>query len=162
MRLYSRRYSMNDVKQKVKQFFQAYEARFMRALQGDNKVEGAVDDIEGTVNAFAEHFIEASPAGVVAGNNDDTFRKMIPRGNDFYRSIGTQLMKIRDIDITELNEHHVMATIEWDSRYRRNDGKDIAISFEVIYLLQHRDDELKIFAYITGDEQQALQEAGLI
>lgn len=153
---------MSDVKQKVKQFFQAYEVRFMRALQSDNKVEGAVDDIEGTVNAFAEHFIEASPAGVVVGKNDDTFRKMIPRGNDFYRSIGTQLMKIRGIDVSELNEYHVMATVEWDSRYKRNDGKDIAISFEVIYLLQHRDGELKIFAYITGDEKQALQEAGLI
>jgi hypothetical protein len=154
---------MSDVKQKVKHFFQAYEARFMRALQGDNKIEGAVDDIEGTVNAFAEHFIEASPAGVVAGKNDETFRKMIPRGNEFYRSIGTQLMKIRNIDVTELNEYHVMATIEWDSRYKRNDdGKEIAISFEVIYLLQHIGGELKIFAYITGDEQQALREAGLI
>jgi hypothetical protein len=153
---------MSDVKQRVKQFFQAYEARFMRALQGDNKVEGAVDDIEGTVNAFAEHFIEASPAGIVVGNNDETFRKMIPRGNDFYRTIGTQLMKIRDIDVTELNEYHVMATVEWDSRYIRKDGKDIAISFEVVYLLQHRDGELKIFAYITGDEQQALREAELI
>lgn len=153
---------MSDLKQKVRQFFQAYEARFMRALQGDNKVEGVVDDIEGTVNAFAEHFIEASPVGVVAGKNDDTFRKMIPRGNEFYRSIGTQLMEIRNIGITELNEHHVMATVEWDSRYKRNDGRDIAISFEVIYLLQHIGEQLKIFAYITGDEQQALREAGLI
>ena len=153
---------MSDVKQKVRQFFQAYEARFMRALQGDNKVEGAVDDIEGTVNAFAEHFIEASPAGVVAGKNDDTFRKLIPRGNEFYRSIGTQLMTIRNIAIAELNEYHVMATVEWDSRYKRSDGKEIAISFEVIYLLQHIDGTLKIFAYITGDEQQALREAELI
>ncbi len=153
---------MSDVKQKVRQFFHAYEARFMRALQGDNKVEGAVDDIEGTINAFAEHFIEASPVGVVAGKNDDTFRKLIPRGNEFYRSIGTQLMTIRNIAIAELNEYHVMATVEWDSRYKRSDGKEIAISFEVIYLLQHIDGALKIFAYITGDEQQALREAELI
>jgi hypothetical protein len=153
---------MDSLKQKIKAFFQDYEDRFARALEGDNKIEGAVDDIEGTVNAFAENFIEANPAGVIVGKNDESFRKMIPKGNEFYRSIGTRSMKIRDIEITMLNDYHVLATVDWDSRYERTDGKSIAIEFQVIYLLQYRDDALKIFAYITGDEQKALKEAGLI
>ncbi|HEY9048918.1 MAG TPA: hypothetical protein VIN08_23620 [Ohtaekwangia sp.] len=153
---------MNNLHQKVRTFFQAYENRFTRALQGDNALEGTVDDIEGTVNAFAEHFIEASPSGVIAGKNDEAFRRMIPRGNEFYRNIGTCEMKIHNLAITELDARHVMATVQWDSRYEKKNGTLITVSFQVIYLLQHRKNELKIFAYITGDEQSVLAEAGLI
>ncbi|HEY9009297.1 MAG TPA: hypothetical protein VIM75_24340 [Ohtaekwangia sp.] len=153
---------MDNIDKKVRAFFQAYEDRFMRALHGDNAIEGPVDDVEGTVNAFAEHFIEASPAGVQVGNNDETFRKMIPKGNDFYRSIGTKRMKIRDIIVSPLNEHHVMATVHWDSCYQKKNGTEISIAFPVIYLLQHLNGDLKIFAYITGDEQGALRDAGVV
>jgi len=38
----------------------------------------------------------------------------------------------------------------------------VNIDFDVIYLLQYRDQHLKIFAYITGDEQAELQKNGLI
>jgi hypothetical protein len=42
------------------------------------------------------------------------------------------------------------------------DKREGAIDFEVIYLLQLRDERIKIFAYITGDEQKAFKDAGLL
>lgn len=36
------------------------------------------------------------------------------------------------------------------------------IFFAVIYFVQSRENEHKIFAYITGDEQKAFRENGLI
>lgn len=139
----------------IKEFFSRYEHRFNEALAGR-------EDIDGMVSCFAECFIEANPKGVMCGANNDEFRKNIPKGNAFYKNIGTRLMKITNIDITTLNDAHYIAKVYWHSEYERKDNKEVSIDFDVIYLLQYRDQRLKIFAYITGDEQAELQKHGLI
>jgi hypothetical protein len=139
----------------IKQFFKNYEQRFNEALKGH-------EDIDGTVNSFADCFLEASPKGVICGNNDENFRKNIPKGNAFYKNIGTRLMKIKNIEVTQLNDIHFMAKVFWHSEYEKQDKTQLSIDFDIIYLLQYRDVQLKIFAYITGDEQAELQKHGLV
>lgn len=139
----------------IREFFNQYEQRFNDALAGK-------EDIDATTNSFAECFIEANPNGVMCGANNDEFRKNIPKGNAFYKNIGTKLMKIENIDITRLNDAHYMAKVYWHSEYERKDNTEVSIDFDVIYLLQYREQHLKIFAYITGDEQAELQKNGLI
>ncbi len=140
---------------KVSAFFEAYEARFNQSLKGEV-------DVEGTMAAFADSFTEASPAGVISGKNDETFKDTIPKGYEFYRSIGTQSMKIMALDITWLNDMHVMAKVCWQAIYQKKDGNKETINFDVFYFLQKQNGVLKIFAYITGDEQAVLKERGLI
>ncbi len=139
----------------LEKFFMEYEARFNRAMAG-------TIDAEGTANAFASCFIEASPFGVNCGKNDDQFRIMIPKGYEFYRSIGTKSMKIISLDITSLDDFHSMAKVHWQAIYLKKDGSKESIDFDVIYFVQMISDQLKIFAYITGDEQGVLRERGLI
>lgn len=141
--------------QRITNFFEAYAQRFQDAIAGET-------DVDGTVNAFADYFIEASPLGVNGGKNDENFRKMIPQGTDFYKKIGTKSMKIVDTNITPLDELHYMVKVHWASYYTKKDGEELTIEFDVIYFLQDIKEELKVFAYITGDEQAVLRENGLI
>lgn len=137
------------------EFFAAYEKRFNDALKGET-------DVEGTARAFAPFFVEASPAGIHGGSNDQEFRKKIPQGMDFYRQIGTYSMEILAQDVTPLDDLHYMVKIHWNATYKNKDNTDLSIDFHVIYFLQRKDDELKIFAYITGDEDKVMREHGLI
>src|SRR5262245_18423540 len=89
--------------ERMAQFFQAYEARMNRALADPPHV-----DVEATARAFADCFVEATPKGVTCSTNDDQFRDVIPKGLEFYRSIGTQSMKIASQITTPLDEWHAM------------------------------------------------------
>lgn len=136
----------------IERFFDDYADRFNKVL------DGAGPDLEATVDAFAECFIEASPVGINCGKNDEAFRKAIPVGYDFYRKIGTQRMDLVRKDIQPLDDFHTMARIHWNAVYAN--GKEI--EFDVIYFVQDLGGGPKIFTYITGDEQKALEENGLI
>lgn len=140
---------------KIDAFFNVYEQRFTDGLRG--KV-----DIEGTTAAFASSFVEASPVGVHCAQNDKTFKEAIPKGYEFYKKIGTQSMKIGSKEITRLDEFHLLCKVHWQSSYHTTDKKAVVIDFDVFYFLQHLNNELKIFAYVTGDEQKVLKEKGLI
>lgn len=141
--------------QKLEEFFAEYEARFNRALGGSV-------DVEAIAGAFTDCFIEANPKGVACGKNDEKFRTMIPQGMEFYRSIGTKSMKIASLSITPLDDCHSMVKVHWQAFYEKKDGSKDVIDFDVIYLLQTGGKKMKIFAYITGDEQKVLRERGLI
>jgi len=121
-----------------------------------------VADAEKVAACFANCFIEATPAGVICGKNDEQFRQAIPQGYDFYKSAGITAMDITGKEITQLDEHHAMARIHWRSLFTRKNGITGGIDFDVIYFLQDLGNGLKIFAYITGDEKKALRDSGLI
>lgn len=143
---------------KINEFFAQYEARVNRAL-GDAP---EVDDAKATVEAFSDCFIAANPRGVSCGKNDEQFRLQILQGFEFYRSIGTKSMTISCLAVTALDEFHVQARVSWQAEYIKKDGSGERIDFDVIYMLQTIGERPKIFAFITGDEEGALRERGLI
>ena len=148
---------MENIDQKLEEFFAEYEARMNKALGAIPEV-----DVEATAGAFADCFIEASPLGVTCGRNDEQFRTVIPQGYEFYRSIGTKSMRIDSLTVTALDDYHSLAKVHWLALYTKKDGSNLTLDFDVIYLVQTIDDKPRIFAYITGDEQKAYQESGLI
>lgn len=139
----------------IEDFFASYAGEFAQALEGHA-------DAEATARHFTDCFIEASVHGVSCGRNDEVFRQQIPRGYDFYRSIGMKSMLVRDIQVSPLDGAHSIARVRWDSTYGKPDGTEESIDFEVIYFLQMTSGEPKIFGYITGDEQAIMRERGLI
>jgi len=147
---------LNAIRHKVEQFFSEYETRFMRSLSDPPQI-----DIEGVIDSFASSVIGANPSGVAYGKNDAEFRTAMLQGFAFYKSIGTKSMKVTSLDIKPLDEYHIMSKVHWDSSYVR-ENSEIQIEFDVIYFLQMTDEKPRIFAYITGDEQKALREHGLI
>lgn len=141
----------------ISEFFAQYEARVNRALGDAPEV-----DAKATADAFSDSFIAANPGGVSCGKNDEQFLSQILQGFEFYRSIGTKSMKISRLTLAALDEFHVQAKVSWQSDYMKKDGSGERIDFDVIYLLQTIGERPKIFAYITGDEEGALRERGLI
>lgn len=140
----------------IENFFNRYERRFNDALAGGES------DIDETVNSFAEFFIEASPTGVTFGKNDKKFRKAISQGWMFYKNIGVRSMDISSIQITILDPFHAIVKVHWNSAFERKNKTKGDLAFDVFYLIQKQVEDLRIFAYITGDEQQALKDEGLI
>lgn len=150
--------SQESLDARLTRFFGNYEARTNRALADPPEV-----DVEATAGAFAECFIEANPNGVVCGKNDEHFRESIPKGLEFYRSIGTKSMKIVSLTPTALDGGHALAKVHWRAEYeKKDDGEERGIDFDVLYLLRTAGKEPKIFGYITGDEQKAYEEMGLV
>lgn len=141
----------------LEQFFADYEKRTNAALSDPPQL-----DIDGVMGSFTDCFIEASPVGVSCGKTDDAFREAIPKGYEFYRSIGTKQMKIASQTITPLDDYHAQVKIHWESSYEKKDGSKVVLDFDVIYFVQTLEGKPKIFAYISGDEQQAYKDNGLV
>lgn len=138
------------------EFFEEYETSFNAAMVCD---EGGVI---AAAEAFAGSFVAADPSGVRCAHNDDRFRQRLKDECQFYRQVGTRAMRLEGIDTTPIDTQHVMARVHWLGEFRRDDGTDVNIRFDVVYFVRMTGDVLRIFGYVTGDAVRALRENGLL
>lgn len=139
----------------VRKLFERYERFFERSLGGEI-------DMDEAAKLYAPAFIAASPAGVMTGKNDEQFRTAMAQGYDHYRAIGTKGMRIRSVRISPIDEHHCVAHVAWTATYARKEQPDVAVDFDVHYLVQTLEGEPKVFGWVSGDEQALLKERGII
>lgn len=139
----------------VRKFFERYENCFNRSLGGDM-------DMDEVAALYASEFIAASPAGVMAGKNDDQLKRLMARGYARYREIGTKEMRLRDIRFSAIDDQHCVAHVAWTAIYAPKDQPDVAIDFDVHYFVQKLDGEPKVFGWVSGDEQALLRKHGII
>lgn len=148
---------MTPLETKVRALFDAYAKRADNALRNP-----PVEDVDGLVGSFADFFVESSPKGVVGGANDDRFRAAIPEGYARYRAVGGRHMTIRGLKVIELDHCHAVADIDWDFAYTNKAGRSGNVTFTNFYFVTTAGGTPKIFAYVTPDEAQAMQEHGLV
>jgi hypothetical protein len=139
----------------VRTFFDRYESFFNRSLGGDI-------DMDALAALYASEFIAASPAGVMTGKNDEQLKQAMTQGYARYRAIGTKEIRIRDVGLSPIDDHHCVAHVAWTATYARKDQPDVAIDFDVHYFIQKLDGEPKVFGWVSGDEQALLREYGII
>lgn len=139
----------------VRKLFERYQSLFNRSLGGD-------PDMDAVASLYASDFIAASPAGVMTGKNDDQLKRVMAQGYARYRAIGTKGMRIRDVRISPIDEHHCLAHVAWTATYAREDRPDTAIDFDVHYLVQKLDDDAKVFGWVSGDEDALLKKHGIV
>ncbi len=139
----------------VRKLFARYEAFFNRSLGGDL-------DPEEASSLYAAEFIGATPAGVVTGKNDEKFLEVMRQGHEHYRQIGTKGMRIRNVRITPLDEHHCVAQVAWAATYARKGKPDVTIDFDLHYFVQKLDWEPKVFGWASGDEEALLRKHGIL
>jgi hypothetical protein len=139
----------------VRKLFERYESFSKQSLGGD------IDMDEGAT-LYASEFIAASPAGVMTGRNDDQLKQAMTQGYAHYRAIGTKDMRIRNVRLSPIDDHHCVAHVAWTATYARKDQPDVAIDFDVHYLVQKLDGEPKVFGWVSGDEQALLRKHGII
>lgn len=142
-------------KEAVMEFFERYECFFMDSLNG--KVNA--DEI---ASLYASEFIAASEKGVMAGKNDAGFMHAMEQGCEYYRSIGTKSMHVRNVDISPIDAMHCVAHVAWTAKYSTEKNPNIEIDFDVHYLMQELDGKLQVFGWVSGDEQEALKQHGVI
>jgi hypothetical protein len=119
-------------------------------------------DMGQVASLYASEFIGAAPAGVMTGKNDDQFKQVMAQGYAHYRAIGTKEMRIRNVRLSPIDEHHCVAHVAWTATYARKDQPDVAIDFDVHYLVQKLDGEPKVFGWVSGDEQALLKQHGIV
>lgn len=139
----------------VRELFERYESVFNRSLGGDS-------DMDEAAALYASEFIAASPAGVVTGKNDDRLKEVMAQGYARYRGMGMKEMRLRNVRLSPVDDHHCVAHVAWKAIYARKDQPDAAIDFEVHYLVQKLDGESKVFGWVSGDEQALLRERGIV
>lgn len=139
----------------VRDLFERYEKLFRTALSDQV-------DMDQVASSYATAFIAASPVGVSVGRNDEQLKQMMQQGFEYYRRIGTKDMRLRNVRIASIDEHHCLARVAWTAVYDRGGEPDIVIDFEVHYLVQQLEDTPKIFGWVSGDEQAVLKENGII
>jgi hypothetical protein len=143
------------MEESVRRLFERYESFFNQSLGGDM-------DMDEVASLYASDFIAASPAGVMAGKNDDQLRKVMVQGYAHYRAIGTKEMRIRNVRLSPIDDRHCVAHVAWTATYARQDQADVAIDFDVHYFVQKLDGEPKVFGWVSGDEQALLREHGIV
>ncbi|MER8474773.1 nuclear transport factor 2 family protein [Mesorhizobium sp. M1163] len=139
----------------VRKLFERYERFFNQSLGGDM-------DKDEVASLYASDFIAASPAGVMTGKNDEQLKQVMAQGYAHYRAIGTKEMRIRNLRLSPIDEHHCVAHVAWTATYARRDQSKVAIDFDVHYLVQKLDAEPKVFGWISDDEQALLRKHGIV
>lgn len=139
----------------VRTLFERYERVFNAALRGEI-------DMDEVGTLYAPAFIAASPAGVMTGKNDAQLKQVMAEGYARYRAIGTKEMRIRGLRLSPMDEHHCVAHVAWRATYCRQDQPEVAIDFDVHYLVQQLGAEPKVFGWVSGDEQALLKQHGII
>lgn len=140
----------------VRELFERYQRVFNRSLAGD-------PDMDEVAALYAPEFIAASPAGVMAGKNDDRLELVMAQGYARYRAMGMKEVHIRGVRLSPIDDHrHCVAHIAWTATYVRQDRVEVAIDFDVHYLVQVLHGVAKVFGWVSGDEQALLQQHGII
>lgn len=142
-------------KDTLEKFFQRYERFFKQSLDGE--IDG--DEMS---ELYAPEFIAASPIGVLAGKNDAGFRQTLSGGYEQYRKIGTKGMRIRGVEMSLIDALHCVAHVAWRASYEVANTQQVDIDFDVHYLMQELNGNLRIFGWISGNEQEVLKEYGII
>jgi hypothetical protein len=143
---------------RIEQFFNNYAAQVNAGI--DDSPE---QDKQAAAAVFADCFIGASPQGVFCEQNGEKLLEHMTTTWEYYRSIGTRGMHLVSVDYRPLDALHGIAEVNWRADYIKKDGSALELEFRVIYLLQELPgSEPKVFAFITGDEQQAYRDHGLI
>lgn len=139
----------------VRKLFERYERVFNQSLNGDLIMEEVT-------SLYTTDFIAASPAGVMGGRIDEDFKQVLVDGYEHYRAIGTKEMRIRDVRLSPIDDLHCVAHVAWKAVYARTGKPDATIDFDVHYLVHDQGGEVKVFGWVSGDEQALLKQHGII
>lgn len=139
----------------INAFFERYQDLFRQGLRDEA-------DLARVASSYAAAFIAASPAGVNAGWNDAQLRQVMRDGFERYRRLGTKDMRLRQVRVTPIDAYHCVAHVAWTAIYDRGTNPDVAIDFDVHYLVQHLDDGPRIFGWVSGDEEAVLRRHGIL
>ncbi len=142
------------MEQAIRDLFGRYESETNAALAGE-------PDMAAIIDLYDDAFVGSSPAGVMAGQKDEDFKKALSDGFAHNRKIGAQRMEVIDLRAEEIDAMHALVNVDWRATYDR-DGSQKTIDFTNVYLTRVANGQCKVFGWITGDEEAELRRHGII
>lgn len=139
----------------VKKLFERYERAFNLSLAGDV-------DMHAVRSLYASEFIAATPAGLMAGRNNDRLEQVMAHGYARYRAIGMKGTRIRDVRLSPIDDLHCVAHVAWTAVYARKDHREVSIDFDVHYFVRTVNGVSKVFGWVAGDERALLEQHGIV
>lgn len=148
---------MSRLEKEARALFEDYSRLSNEALHDPVRA-----DVDKLAKAFADHFVGASPAGVMGGAKDETFPATLRQGFEAYRAVGGTRFEIVRLAVEALDDMNAMVRADWEFDYLRpRDGAKGTIAFQNIYFVNFAGERPAIFAWITPDEGQAMRDHGL-
>jgi hypothetical protein len=132
---------------RLRQFFDDYATALSSA------------DVEGIAEAYAEQFMATGPGFYVANQNDEQFRQGLAQAAQFYRQIGVDAIEIKNYLEADLGSSFWLTKIEWELL---DEDLNTMLTFDNTYLVEAGDDKPKIVLFIAHNEQQRMQEKGIM
>jgi hypothetical protein len=119
----------------------------------------SASNVEGIAQAYAEQFMATGPGFRMSMNNDAQFRAGLGQAAQFYKQIGVDVIEAKNYLEAELGSNFWLTKIEWELLDKDLNG---ILTFDNTYMVEVRGDEPKIILFITHNEQQRMQEKGLM
>jgi hypothetical protein len=139
-----------------------YEAFFSNYVDVFNRSMTDGADVDAIRASYAEYFVSAGNGAVQGGANDEEYGEVLRQGAGFYQAIGLSGMTLLRVEVMPIDADHDMVRPYFRADYRKKNGDDLSIPFDLVYMLQRREGGPKIFAFIAGDEMALYREYGLI
>lgn len=70
---------------------------------------------------------------IKAGENNNELKEAMDKGYEYYRSIGTEKMECKEVQITSLDDKHAVAHTKWNSVYLKGE-EEASIPFKNNFL----------------------------
>lgn len=138
---------MHNRNKKIENFFGAYESFFNKVLTDENY------DSLATISALSSScFIESNPHIITCGKCD-ALQERMKENFTRYKNNGLKKATIYSKEVIPLDDYHAMVKVQW--HFSSSDDEILVLN--IIYLLRTIQKDIKIFGYISGDEQQALK-----
>jgi len=133
---------------KLDQLFADYEESFAQL------------DFKNIAMHYSDNFIGAGPKGSLV-NNKKEFMERVREASAFYESIGQHSGRIISIEVLHISNEYCMVTVHWAVKYHKTGDQEI--SFDVSYIVQEINDEMKIILFISHEgEQELIKSLGLL
>lgn len=115
-------------------------------------------DIDGIADAYAGQFMAAGPSFQMPLTNDAQFRRGLEQAAKVYRQIGVDVVEVKNYLEAELGTGYWLTKVEWELL---DEDLNTIITFDTTYFVEGVT-KAKIVLFINHNEQQRLQDAGLI
>jgi hypothetical protein len=71
-------------------------------------------------------------------------------------------MKVTRVQASALYPNHDAVQVFYKAGFQKKDGSELTIEFDVLYIVQRREEGPRIVAFISGDEMAAYRQHGLV
>ena len=131
---------MMDRKSIIENFFEKYASVSMKSEP----------DLHAKL--YADDFIAAGPSGSAVFKNDAQFLEWLKRIYDFNKKTGMESIRVISVHDNPISGQYSLASVKWGAKYKKT-GEEL-IHFEITYLLRFFQNQIKILAYISHEDQE--------